>query len=278
MSDKITQRIFEEDAALLADNPPEVETPKEEAQHPRESSNILDLPSRGRLGYPSSITYRDILVKDEEILSTATQETYARVLNQVLKTLCNDCEFFDDLTTIDRDYILVFMWAYNYSPTKRVELSCPACKHEFNHLVDFTKHEVTDINEKFKGYYAMTTRSGVDIRVRLNTVGDEDKAELLMSRNKAFSDKFNHLMMCQSIEFDGCEIYPLENRVKWVEENISGKEMAKIRKFHSMLRYGIDPLVEYKCPECSEAFQSPFPFSAEDILFPTVSADIEEFL
>lgn len=277
MNDKVTQRIFEEDHEQYKR---EAIVESAEVQSVCDSSvaNILDLPSKGKLGYPSTVSYRDILVKDEEVLSAATQETYARVLNKVLKSLCNDCEFFDEITTFDRDFILVYMWAYNYSPIKRVELECPSCKHNFTHAVDFTKHNVTDINEKFKGFYEMKTKKGVDLKIRLNTVGDENLAEQLISKNKSYADKFGHIMMCLSIDFGANGILPVQKRVEWVEENISGTEMAKIKKFHSMLRYGIDPTVKYECPECSEAFQSPFPFSAEDILFPTVPVDIEEFL
>ena len=33
--------------------------------------SYIDLPSKGKLGYESSVSYRDILVKDEEVLSRA---------------------------------------------------------------------------------------------------------------------------------------------------------------------------------------------------------------
>ena len=238
--------------------------------------NIIDLPSQGKLGYPSSVTYRDILVKDEEALSQATNETYTRTLNKVIKSLLNDCEFYDDLSVYDRDFILVYLWANNYSPTKDVEITCQnkSCGKTSKHTVDFTKLDVSDINPKFKGYYEFTSKSGNQIKVRLNTTKDEVLVEDYISKNK--NNRYDNLMMAASVDLG--VTMPFSSKVKWVQDNLTGAEMAKIKKFHESLRFGINPVIEYTCPHCGEVHKDMFPFQAEDILFPTVSADIEEFL
>src|SRR5690606_33709188 len=93
-------------AEMMVD-PVSLDQPKENNQIPDETSimtgmNILDLPSEGRLGYPSSVNYRDIMTKDEEVLSSATADTYGRTLNGVVKSLLNDCEFYNKMSIYDR--------------------------------------------------------------------------------------------------------------------------------------------------------------------------------
>lgn len=240
--------------------------------------NLVDLPSNGQLGYPKSVEYREILVKDEEVLASATSDTYARTLNKVLKSVLNDCEFYENMTVHDRDFALVWVWANNYSPTKHVSFVCPKCKNESVHVVDFTKQQTTDINPKFKGYYEQYIKKlDTSVKVRLNTVADELIAEEYLAKNKTHS--YEHLLLVQSIDFGFAGI-PLEQKLRTVSENVTGAEMNKIKQFHIQLRYGLDSEVEYVCKnsECGEVTKDAFPFHTADILHPTVQTDIEEFL
>lgn len=271
---KPTQKMFQdEDVSAVEDKIKE-----EDVVVDSSVTNIVDLPSNGNLGYPSQINYREILVKDEEVLASATSQTYARTLNKVLKNITNDCEFYEKLTVHDRDFLLVWVWANNYSPTKRVTFECPACKTESEHVIDFTKQDSTELNPKFKGYFEMPIKKlGTSVKVRLNTVADEMLAEEYLAKNP--TARYEHLLLVLSIDF-GYSNMPLAQRLQNVAENISGAEMIKIKQFHIKLRYGINPDVEYTCKntDCGEVTKDAFPFHTEDILFPTISTDIEEFL
>lgn len=259
--------LLEKQQAAEEQKDPDVEDIKDDV-------NTLDLPSGGLLGYPSTISYRDILVKDEETLASATTKTYTRTLNKVLKSIANNCDFFEKLTIHDRDYFLVWVWANNYSPTKKVEVECPHCKDKHEQTVDFTKQDTSDLNKKFKGFYEMELKSGHTAKIRLNTVADEMAVETYMANDK--NARFDHLMLVRSIDLPVS--MPLKNKIEWVAENVTGAEMAKIKKFHITLKYGIDPSVKYTCKACGGEFFGDFPFQTEDIIFPTVQADIDEFL
>lgn len=250
---------------------------QEEPKVPSDVMNIVDLPSKGQLGYPSSVDFREVLVRDEEILSTATNDTYARTLNRVLKSVLNDCEFYEKLCIFDRDFLLVWIWANNYNPTKTVTVTCPHCGTDSDHVVDFTKHEISDIHPKFKGTYEMSLKNFEHpVKIRLNTVADEIATEEYLSKNK--DARYDHVMVVSSIDF-GVPM-PLHKKIQVAGDKITSAEFNKIKQFHIKLRYGIEPNVEYKCKntECGKVSVRPFPFHTEDILFPTVSADIEEFL
>ncbi len=257
-----------------------VESKKNVNQEPLPSGqNFLELPSKGLLGYPSTVTYRDILVKDEERLSTATGETYARTLNSVLKSILNDCKFFEQLSIFDRDYALVWLWANNYDHIKKVDVKCenPKCGHEEVKSVDLQNVDVNDVKTNIPVPFTIPMASGGTLNVRLNTVGDEIEVEDFLSYGENREKyAFDHLMMVASIitEFN----IPFANKVQWVGENIRGKEMGLVRQFHQYFRYGVDDIIEHKCSECKEVTRGQLPFSASDVLFPTVSNNIEELL
>lgn len=245
----------------------------EEASAPL-PANILDLPSNGQFGYESSIQYRDMLAKDEEILASATADNYARTLNGVLKSILMDCPFFEQLSVHDRDYALIWLWANNYETKKTLEIECGSCGHEDKHMVDLTKLDVIDPKERFTGAFTLPLKKGGEVKVRLNTVGDEINAEKHMIKEK--NTRYEHLMLVQSID-TGIPMM-LDAKIKWVGENITARELAIVKEFHKHYAYGVKTRLEHKCSSCSEVTTFDLPFSVEDVLRPTVQFDFEEYV
>lgn len=245
------------------------------ASLPSSDHNVTDLPSAGKFGYPEYVEYRDILVKDEEVLAGATAETYAKTLNAVLKAVMNECAFYEDMIIHDRDFMLLWIWANNYTAVKDVEITCGSCATKTKHKVDLTQLPFSEVKENIKVPFAVPLKkTGGQILVRLNTVADELFAAEYTKKNK--NAKFEHVMMVRSIDV-GIEM-PFDLKLKWIGENVSGREMGMIRKFHSHFAFGVDPVINHTCPACGEVTRGNIPFQTEDILFPTVSADFEELL
>lgn len=239
--------------------------------------NVLDLPSKGLLGYPASVEYRDIMVGDEETLALATTSTYFRTLNGVLKSILNDCPYYEKLTVYDRDYILMWLWANNYSAVKDVNVECRACSHEASHRVDLTEIEIQDVDSEIPAEFKIPLSKGSlkEVTVRLSTVQDElDAEEYVRSSKEQVS--FNGLLRAASIQ-TGFEM-PFAKKVEWVKNNITSREMGNIKKYHQHFKYGVPNAVNHTCPKCKEVTVGQLPFQAEDILFPTVQSDFEELL
>lgn len=249
--------------------------PVEQASVGSPDHNILDLPSKGNLWYPSSVEYRDILVKDEEVLSLATPETYARTLNSVLKGILNNCEFYEQLTLFDRDYILVWLWANNYTSHKDVEVTCRSCGHKETHRVDLTQVPVTEIKDDIPSPLTMPlSKVDTKINLRLNTVADELQVEKYMQKHP--KSNFETLMLVSAIDVGVPMLF--DQKVEWIKNNVTGREMGLIKQFHHYFKYGVNDTIEHTCSECQGVTRGPLPFQAEDVLFPTVSSDFEDFL
>lgn len=281
---KPTQNMFveEEETQKPAPRRKQAKKEPEPEQKVEEGVNYLDLPSQGKLGYPSHITYRDILVKDEEVLSSATSETLTRTLNSALKSITNNCEFYEQLSIHDRDYLMIFLWANNYSPKKYVDITCTntKCGHKETMEVDLTKVPVDDISPKIPVPFELPLDDeGHTIQVRPNTTGDEMEVEAYIatrSEEEQKSASFERLMMIASIQID----LPLsfDRKVKWVSENVSSKTLGYVRKYHQYFKFGVHDQVEHTCEKCGEVSRVDIPFQITDILFPELPDDFEKFL
>ena len=232
--------------------------------------NLVELPSKGALGYPSEIEYRDILVKDEKELASTTEKTFAKVLNNILSGLLKDNTYFDDLSIHDRDFLILWIWANNYSTTKDIEYGCPQCGAHNKEVVDLTKLDVKPLSDKFQNPYPYTLSNGEEASFRLLTVKDENLARTFCNTNKNFEESF--VMMCMSLNLK--TVMPLKDKIKYIEENLTGRDMSKLRGFHKHYKYGIDEIVDAVCESCGEVNKIAIPFQVE-FFIPSLSDDFE---
>jgi len=73
--------------------------------------------------------------------------------------------------------------------------------------------------------------------------------------------------------FDG-KIMPLRHKVKWMEENVTGRDMAIIRKFHQHYRFGLMPAT-HTCTECGSEVKFEVPVDGS-LFLPASGDDFEE--
>jgi len=226
----------------------------------------VELPSNGILNYPKDIEYRDILVRDEKELSMATERTFQKVLNSVLKSLLKEQEFYGELTIYDRDFLLLWIWANNYSTIKTVEYVCPHCDHKNVYDIDLTKVDIKDLSKDFKFPYLFETSSGEKVTLRLITTKDEEIARNHAIKNKNIEEAY--ILLCQSVSFD--TVIPLAEKLNRIENTFTGKDMAHVRGFHAHFKYGLNEVVNETCNGCGEVNQFTIPFQA-DFFLPTLS-------
>lgn len=265
------KKIFVED-----DEPVMVPAKDEKEYTPLPSgNNIVPLPSNGKLGYPGEVEFRDIMVSDEEVLSTATEANYGRVLNGVLKSVMMNCSFYEKMSVHDRDYALLWIWATNYTPKKNLEIECAHCKTKSEHVVDMTKLPFSTFPDGMPVPLVLPIKkTGGNVSVYPSTVEDELAAEAFCLQNP--KTRYDTALMATTISV-GVNI-PLDKKIAWISANISGKEMGYIRKYHKKMAFGLDSTIEYECPECHGVTRGELPFQTEDILFPVVSDDFDEFI
>ena len=278
MSDKPTQAMWADDEPAKKTNPTPQKPAKTEKVELNGEGHVLDLPSKGLLGYPSSVQYREMYVKDEETIAQVKDKNYFRTVNGLIGNLLNNPDWFNSMCIHDRDYILIYIWSTTYSPDKDITVQCPHCEAENQKTVDFRKLDFSDLNDRFSGSYTMTLENGDQIVLRLNTVGDENEVEqFLAAGDNSKKHRYEHLMLVKSIDI-GTPLL-MDQKINWVNNNISARDMKIIRGFHARLNFGVPAMIEHDCNNCERRFPNPLPFGIEDILFPNnPEPDIEMFL
>lgn len=266
--------MFEEDDKAL-DETVKKEKPKKKVSKPKEDLGIkyytVELPSKGLLGYPAELEYRDILVRDEKILSAATSTTFQSIINKVLKSLLKEEEVFDELTIADRDYLMLWIWANNYTTTKEFDVTCEHCTNVDNLVIDVTKTDITELSDEYENPYEYVLSNDHSVYLKLLTTKDEQIATEFVKKNK--NNSLESVLMALSIDVG--KVLMLPQKLKWIEDNINGHDMGMIRGFQEYFSYGIDDEVEHACESCGEVTKHSIPFSLE-FFMPTLRNDFEK--
>lgn len=241
--------------------------------------NIVDLPSNGRMDYPAVIQYRDMLFKDEKTLASASDDTYVRTLNSVLKSILNDCEFYEDLSIHDRDYLLMWVFANNFSSKKELEIQCRSCKNIDNVTVDLTELKVVPLSDEYVEPFEITTEKGHEITIRGLKVKDELFAEKYI-RNQLEDQKNpdDIIDVMVSLSIDPKKEMRLEDKLQWVEDNLTVRDMKLVRHFHEYFSFGPDDIITHECTKCAAEVRGRVPFRIEEYLQSSVSDDFGDIL
>lgn len=269
--------MFEDDEDVSAEEEKKPAATKKKAKAKEEDLSLkyysTNLPSNGLLGYPEEIEYRDILVRDEKILSSATANTFQQVINKVLKSLLKDGEVFDDLSLHDRDYLLLWVWANNYTTIKEFDVTCQHCSNVDHISVDVTKVDISELSDEYENPFEYTLSNGDSVYLRLLTVKDEQIAEDFTKKNKNYS--LESVMLALSIDIG--KVMMLPQKMKFIEDNINGHDMGMIRGFQEYFNYGIDDKTDNVCESCGEVTTHNIPFSLE-FFMPTLRNDFAKML
>lgn len=265
----------DESAVAQSSNPDDNDTDHEDDDAP--VGNLFDLPSKGRLGYPSQISYRDVMAGDEEVLKTATRANYVRTLNRVLKSICNDVDWFYDMSTHDRDFIVTHIWSNTYSPMKELTVSCNACGNKDDISIDMREVDVDDISDKIKPTFPITIKkTGETVKMRMITLRDENNAEKYFANTD--DDDTTMETVLATCALDMKKPMTTKDRVQWWKDNVSAREGMNIKQYHRTFKFGLDTLHEHECTKCGEVTSGRIPFRIDDIIAPDVPSDFEELL
>lgn len=222
----------------------------------------LELPSKGKMGYPGTIQYRDVMLRDEKIIATATEKNFQKVINDVLRGLLKNPDYFEKMAIFDRDFLLIYIWANSYGTIKNLTHNCQSCEHENHVVVDLTKMDIKDLDDSYQHPYPVTLSNGTKVKFKLLSVGDEKLTEQHCIIHKNASE--NYVLLSRSVIFD--KVMDMEEKLKYMDETFSGKDMALLRGFHSKFRFGADNSHQYNCKSCGEVNRISVPFSIENLL------------
>jgi len=237
----------------------------------------VQLPSKGRFydgknGPENGLIHiRPMTGEEEQILATPRFVRKGQAINMIFQKCIREDFRAENLLTVDRTYLLLYLRGISYSHSYDVEVKCPECSAKFSTNVDLSTLFVNQCPVDFGPILEDTLpNSKYKFRYRLSTGRDEQEInEYRERRMKMFGDNATDDTLTYRTaqlleEIDGIND---KMELQILLKNLPINDVSYIRGIINEPPFGVDTNVEINCPSCSAEFSIDLPLEA-NFFFP----------
>lgn len=237
----------------------------------------IKLPSLGRFydgtNGPSDgiVGVRPMTGEEEQILATPRFVRKGLAINMIFQR-CLEQDFrAEDLLTVDRTYLLIWLRGISYSPDYEVEVKCPFTEKKFMTTINLNDLEVEECPSDFGPELTdVLPTSGYKFSYRLSTGKDEQEIQehrdrrMKMFGDNASDDTLLHrtAMLLNSIE--GVED---KKELMTLIKHLPINDVSYIRNCVNEPPFGVETTVTVVSPYANEEFEIELPLEA-NFFFP----------
>lgn len=223
------------------------------------------------------IHVRPMTGNDEKILATPRFVKKGQAVNMIFKNCMAEKFNPEELLTIDRTYLLIFLRGISYTPDYEVEIKCTECSSKFQTTInldtlwcdhcpeDFSEESLTDVLPATGFRFKYRLSKGCDETViqehrerRIKNFGDNAHDDTLL---------FRASLLIDWIESPSGQLLTGQALIQTVLEQLPIKDVAYIRNLLTDPPFGVDTKVTLTCPSCNNEFSSDLPLEA-NFFFP----------
>lgn len=237
----------------------------------------IELPSRGKFYNGSDgptdgiLNLRQMTGAEEQILATPRFIRRGTAINQIFEACVQENYNPDQLLTIDRTYMLIYLRGISYSPIYNAEVKCPDCEKKFASDLDLNTLYVESCPDDFGPNLTDTMPScGYKFTYRLSRGRDETEInEYRERRIKLFGDSAadDTLTYRMASLLEDVEGLADKRELQTLLKNLSVNDVSYIRNCINDPPFGVNTKMEITCPSCLHDFEIDLPFDA-DFFFP----------
>lgn len=242
----------------------------------------LILPSQGFLNPEipeGKVVQRCMMVADQKFLS-GSNHSANKALKQLIQRTTTSPSGFDveSLTLADTLYLLFKLRSLSYGDTYKFKTRCPECGKKIDITVDLSDLPVNTLEEGYTDDLVVTLpNTGDTVYIKLLTNGDLEAIESELKRRKKRSNNDDESGYILRIVYSIDKIV-LKNDAKELSNPIdieryigelTDLDASTITASRDKVSYGLDPIIEYTCPECKEYIDVSINFSG-DFFRPTI--------
>jgi len=237
----------------------------------------LQLPSKGRFydgkNGPSDgiIHIRPMTGEEEQILATPRFVRKGQAINMIFQKCMKEDFKAENLLTVDRTYLLLYLRGISYSHSYDVEVKCSECSSKFSTNVDLSALFVNQCPYDFGPILEdVLPNSKYRFKYRLSTGRDEQEInEYRERRMKMFGDNATDDTLTYRTaqlleEIDGIND---KMELQILLKSLPINDVSYIRGIINEPPFGVDTNVEINCPSCSAEFSIDLPLEA-NFFFP----------
>lgn len=209
--------------------------------------------------------------EEEQILATPRFVRKGQALNMIFSRCIKEKVRPEDLLTVDRTYLLIYLRGISYSNLYEVEIKCPECERKFSTEIDLNSLIVErcpdDYGPQLEG---VLPTSGYKFKYRLSKGRDEvDVQEHRDRRIKNFGDGATDdtLTYRTSILLEEIQGITDKRDLQTLIKNLPISDVSHIRNCVNEPPFGVDTKIESVCPSCLQEFDLDLPLEA-NFFFP----------
>ena len=237
----------------------------------------VELPSKGKFyaegDGPSNgvVSIRAMTGEEEQILATPRFVKKGQAINMIFQKCLKENFRAENLLTIDRTYLLIYLRGISYSPNYDVEIKCPECDTKFSTSIDLNDLYVEYCPEDYGPVLQdVLPNTKLPFSYRLSTGKDEqDLQEHRDRRIRAFGDSSadDSLIYRTATLLNEIDGITSKNELEVLLKNLPISDVSYIRNCINEPPFGVDTNVEIVCPSCLAEFSLDLPLEA-NFFFP----------
>lgn len=237
----------------------------------------IELPSRGRFyngeNGPENgiVSIRAMTGEEEQILATPRFVRKGQAINMIFSRCMKENYRPENLLTIDRTYMLIYLRGISYSPNYDVEVKCAECEKKFATTIDLNSLFVEYCPDDYGPVLEdKLPTSKLPFKYRLSTGQDEQEiTEYRDRRIKMFGDNAadDTLIYRTSVLLEEIDGINTQSELQVLLKNLPISDVAYIRNCINEPPFGVDTNIEIVCPSCLQEFEVDLPLEA-NFFFP----------
>jgi hypothetical protein len=234
----------------------------------------VELPSKGKFydGIPGTLHIRPMTGEEEQILATPRHVRRGKAIDMIFQKCIKENIDTEQLLSMDRTYLLIFLRGISYTPEYDVEVKCPECATKFNTMIDLNAIEVDGCPADFgvEQLQGVLPTTGFRFKYRLSTGKDELAVNKYREdRVKMFGDQSEDdtLLYRTALMLEEIEGVTDTREIKFLLAKLPINDVAHLRNVVSDPPFGVDTAIGMSCPACTAEFEVDLPLEA-NFFFP----------
>jgi hypothetical protein len=236
--------------------------------------DTVELPSKSKFykTIPSVIHVRPMTGEEENILATPRFVKKGKAVDKIFENVIREQIDTEELLSIDRTYLLIFLRGISYTPEYDVEVKCPSCDTKFNTTIDLNNLEVEMCPDEFgpEKLEGVLPRTGLAYKYRLATGDDEQMVTRHREMHiREFGDQKEDdtLLYRSALLLDYIDEVSNTNELLMLLRKLPVEDVNYIRNTINEPPFGVETDIGLVCPSCSEEFEIALPLEA-NFFFP----------
>lgn len=244
---------------------------------PKAVYDTICLPSKGRFydGHngPADgiVNIRPMTGEEEQILATPRFIRKGVAVNMIFQRCMQEQFRAEDLLTIDRTYLLIWLRGISYSPNYDVEVKCPFTEKKFTATINLNELEVEECPSDFgPDLTDVLPTTGYNFSYRLSTGKDEQEIQEHRDRRmKMFGDTGGDdtLLHRTAMLLNDVEGVTDKKELLMLTKHLPINDVSYIRNCINDPPFGVKTTVTLLSPYANEEFETELPLDA-NFFFP----------